>query len=314
MSELKNKVVRVVAGVLTKTDGNIMLGSRPEGKPYAGYWEFPGGKIEPGETAFEALVREFQEELGITVTHATPWLSKVHHYEHATVHLQFFRVWAWEGAVSPQEGQHVAWQMPGQYAVGPMLPANGPILKSLSLPGQYVITCAHELGVSRQLECLEQRTEHSIVQIREPQMSLAELKRFTYDVADVVRRRGGVVLVNADPESVSDWPVDGVHLSSARLQALSQRPNFEWVGASIHDGMELAKAEQMGLDYGLLSPVLPTASHPGQAALGWEGFRAVLTQGNALPVYALGGLKPSDEALSRQYGAHGIAIMRSAWS
>ena len=122
-------------------DGQFMLGSRPAGKPYPGYWEFPGGKVEAGEAPLAALVREFHEEMGITVTHATPWLRRVHHYEHASVELLFYRIWAWQGEPQPHEGQAFAWQQPGHLSVKPMLPANDPILRSLQLPDVLDITC-----------------------------------------------------------------------------------------------------------------------------------------------------------------------------
>ena len=128
--------VEVAAGILTNTRGEYLLSSRPEGKPYASYWEFAGGKTEAGETPFAALQREFAEELGITITRALPWLVKTHSYEHARVRLRFFRIPAdgWTGSIQAREGQSWAWQKPGAFTVSPMLPANGPLLKALSVP------------------------------------------------------------------------------------------------------------------------------------------------------------------------------------
>jgi 8-oxo-dGTP diphosphatase len=113
----------VAVGILQRRDGRVLFAQRPPGKAYAGYWEFPGGKIEPGESAQDALVRELQEELGVHVTTATAWLTQRHVYPHAFVELRFFRVTDWQGDVHPQEGQQVAWQVPGAYTVNPMLPA-----------------------------------------------------------------------------------------------------------------------------------------------------------------------------------------------
>ncbi|EMR8363483.1 TPA: NUDIX domain-containing protein [Neisseria gonorrhoeae] len=129
-------LIRVVAGILLDSDGNYLLGSRPEGKPYAGYWEFAGGKVEAGETDFQALQREFGEELGIRILAATPWLTKIHSYEHARVCLKF--LWVnpdqWEGGPQSREGQEWSWQKAGDFTVAPMLPANGALLRSLSVP------------------------------------------------------------------------------------------------------------------------------------------------------------------------------------
>ncbi|PXX42859.1 Nudix family hydrolase [Aquitalea magnusonii] len=308
-----NKIIEVVAGVLMRPDGSFMLGSRPQGKPYAGYWEFPGGKVEPGESALQALVRELQEEMAITVTHATPWLSRLHHYEHASVHLRFFRVWDWQGEPQPQEGQQFAWQPPGPSSVEPMLPANGPILKSLQLPAVYAITCAHEIGVAAQLQALATGPAHGLVQVREPDMDRQQLQAFVSEVAAIVHARGGKVVVNADPAWLAGWPVDGVHLNGSRLRQLTQRPDIAWVGASVHSAAELQQAGLLGLDYALLGHVQPTASHPGVTPLGWDGFASVLAAGMPLPVYALGGLQAQDLETARQHGAHGVALMRGAW-
>lgn len=129
-------LINVVAGVVLNRDGDYLLSSRPEGKPYAGYWEFAGGKVEPGETELDALKREFEEELGIRIHRATPWLTKIHAYEHAHVHLRFFRVAAddWSGELQAWEGQAWSWQKAGDFDVSPMLPANGPVLAALAVP------------------------------------------------------------------------------------------------------------------------------------------------------------------------------------
>ena len=113
----------VAVGILQRPDGQVLFAQRPAGKPYAGYWEFPGGKIEAGESALAALGRELHEELGIVVTQAKRWITQRHDYPHAWVELQFFMVSAWDGDIDPQEGQQVAWQTPGRYTVSPMLPA-----------------------------------------------------------------------------------------------------------------------------------------------------------------------------------------------
>lgn len=129
-------LLRVVAGIVYNHEGELLLTSRPAGKAYAGYWEFAGGKVEAGETEFAALQRELAEELGITVSRARPWLVKIHSYEHARVHLRFFRIPAegWRGELQAKEGQEWAWQQPGRYTVSPMLPANAALLAALAVP------------------------------------------------------------------------------------------------------------------------------------------------------------------------------------
>jgi len=311
---MKRKIIEVVAGVLMRPNGDYLLGSRPEGKPYAGYWEFPGGKVEAGEGFLQALARELNEEMGIKMTRASYWQTRVHHYEHASVRLRFFRVWEWQGELQALENQRFAWVSPGEHSVAPMLPANGPILKALTLPALAAITCASEIGTSSVLSRLEAPDAPRLVQVREPQMTRQALELFTEQVALRVHAYHGLVVVNADPQWLSGWPVDGVHLNARRLAALTQRPEFDWVGASVHSAAELEQAGALELDYALLGHVNDTASHPNQAALGWTGFSQIQAIGVPLPVYALGGLTQADLPQAIEHGAQGIAMMRGAWA
>ena len=134
------RIVRVAAAVIQRPDGDVLLAQRPPGKPYEGYWEFPGGKLEPGETAHDALVRELAEELGLVVRRAVPWLAQSFVYPHAHVALEFFRVLAWDGEPHGHDGQAFSWQTPGRYTVAPLLPANTRVLAALELPPVYGIT------------------------------------------------------------------------------------------------------------------------------------------------------------------------------
>ena len=119
--------VDVAVGVLIAPDGRFLLTSRPEGKVYAGHWEFPGGKVEPGETVEQALRRELHEELGITIGMAEPWRVTLHDYPHALVRLHFCKVYRWQGALEMREGQQMAWDtLPA--SVTPLLPGTLPVL------------------------------------------------------------------------------------------------------------------------------------------------------------------------------------------
>src|SRR3970282_420537 len=139
--------VEVVAAVILRDDGRFLLTRRPAGKAYAGYWEFPGGKIENGESADDALRRELHEELGVDAVTAFPWVTRDYDYSHAAVHLRFFRVVGWRGEPRGREAQQLAWQSTRDLTVAPLLPANGPILRALALPPVYGISFAAGLGV-----------------------------------------------------------------------------------------------------------------------------------------------------------------------
>ena len=173
----ETKITDVAVAVITRPDGSFLLARRPEGKPYAGYWEFPGGKVEPNERVADALAREVKEELGIDVTCAYPWVTQVFTYPHAKVKLHFYRVTAWQGEPHPHEGQVFSWERAESVSVEPLLPANGPILRGLSLPPVMGVSQAAELGVEPFLIKLDAALQRGLrlIQLREKQMSDKEL-------------------------------------------------------------------------------------------------------------------------------------------
>ena len=312
---MTRKQVDVAAGVLLRPDGSYLLGQRAADTVYAGYWEFPGGKVEAGETAAQALCRELYEELGIRVTRLRPWLRREHLYEHAHVRLHFFEVVAWDGELDDKVHSALAWVQPDGPACEPMLPANGPILKALRLPRMMGITHAARIGVGAQFSALETALARGLrlVQLREADLELAQRTHFAREALARVRAWHGLLVINGDPELARQLGADGVHLSARMLAEAAQRPDFEWVGASCHTRAELERCAALGLDYALLGPVQPTATHPGQPALGWPAF-AALAEGLPLPVFALGGLGAKDMDRAREAGAHGIAAIRGAWA
>ncbi len=308
-------IVEVAAAVIVRPDGAFLLAKRPEGKVYAGWWEFPGGKIEPRESPEQALARELHEELEIEVRRSYRWITRVFRYPHAMVRLHFFRVVEWTGEPRAKEHQAICWQRLGEPLVEPMLPANAPVLASLSLPHEYAITSAERLGVEDMLGRLETRLGAGLrlVQIRDKEMASAAREDFARRSTALAHRHGARVLVNSDIALARSVGADGVHLSAASLMALRARPEGCLASASCHDPQELAQAERLELDFAVLGPVAPTASHPGAVTLGWTRFAAV-ARGAAIPVYAIGGLVAQDLERAWAEGAHGIAMIRGAWA
>ena len=305
--------IEVVAAVIERPDGSFLLAQRPPGKVYAGWWEFPGGKIEAGEPAAHALARELREELGIEVLRAYPWVTRVHIYEHATVMLHFHRVVEWSGEPAPREGQALVWQRPEAPVAEPMLPANGPVLASLALPLEYAITDAQALGAAEQLARVEARMKSGLRLVQVRDKGNWERARLIYAVTSMARQYGAKVLINGGPAGAD---THGIHFSAEQLMALRARPrggpDCILMAASCHSTEELGHAMAIGLDFAVLGPVKATPSHPGAPVLGWDGFRQI-AEGASIPVYAIGGLRPADLDEARRAGAHGLAMIRGSW-
>jgi len=307
--------IAVVAAVLQQEDGRFLLAQRPQGKAYAGYWEFPGGKVENGESPEAALARELHEELGIGVTAAYPWLIREFDYPHADVRLHFFRVKGWRGELQGRESQAFAWQKLEAIEVAPLLPANGPIMRALGVPETYGITgfsaAEYPAALGRIDNALRQGLR--LVQVRGRGWPADLFARYAAEVVALAHARGARVLVNADIKLARLSGADGVHLTAAQLQGITQRPEFPLVGASCHDAAELRRAEAAGADFAVLGPVLPTPTHPDALPIGWSGFRRMVAD-TRIPVLALGGMRPEHREQALTGGAHGLAMMRGAWS
>jgi 8-oxo-dGTP diphosphatase len=299
-------VVEVAAAVIERPDGSFLLAQRPAGKVYAGWWEFPGGKVEAGEAPGRALARELHEELGIEMRIAYPWITRMHVYEHATVRLNFFRVTEWTGEPRGRENQAFLWQRLDAPMASPMLPANAPVLASLALPLEYAITDAQALGAAEQLTRVEARMKGGLRLVQVRDKDNWERSRLIYVVTSMARQYGAKVLVNGGPAA------DGIHLSAGQLMTMRTRPEAGLAAASCHTVDELGHAMAIGLDFVVLGPVKATASHPGAPVLGWDGFRQI-AEGASIPVYAIGGLKPGDLDAARRAGAHGLAMISGSW-
>jgi 8-oxo-dGTP diphosphatase len=306
--------VDVAVAILMRPDGRVLLARRPAGKVYSGYWEFPGGKVEPGEPVARALARELQEELAIDVRRAYPWITRIHTYTHATVRLHFFRVVGWDGVPQCKEHEAVTWQAIDAISVGPLLPANDPVLSALALPGEYAISNASGMGESRFLEALRRRLTAGLrlVQVREGAMSTDALTRLVERVLAAARPYGARVLVNGHVDVALAAGADGVQLTERLLTTLVDRPPLALVGASCHGTESLRRAESLGANFAVIGPVKATPTHLDAALLGWEGFAAVAAN-SAIPVYAIGGLTRIDFEAAWSHGAHGLAMIRGSW-
>lgn len=307
-TESPQRWTEVVAAVIEKPDGQFLLAQRPEGKVYARYWEFPGGKVEPGESHEHALERELHEELGIDVEESFPWITRTHIYEHAAVRLNFRRVTKWRGEFQSREGQAWTWTHVDPIDVAPILPANGPILRALSLPLLMAVTPPE--GDAEAFLRAASRTGMRLIQVRRPGAGDEELVRIAHRARalDPIAR----VFVNGSIGAATTVGA-GLHLSADQLMQQKSRPNIDWLGASCHTRTEVERAIQLTLDYVVIGPVKATATHPGTSGIGWDAFATIATQA-PMPVFAIGGLDLKDLSIARQHGAHGIAMIRGVFA
>ena len=296
----------------------FLLASRPEGKGWAGWWEFPGGKIEANERPEHALSRELKEELGIKPTTMQQWITRrfdypaTHDSAAKMVNLHFYFVDAWEGELRPHEGQQLSWQSPQNITVSPILPANVPIMKALALPPVYVITNLAEMGEQAFFAGLESQLERGLrlIQVREKQLTKDQMMTFAKQVIMLARAYDAKVLISEDIALARQLGADGVHLPSQSLLMLKTKSESMIVAASTHNAIELAHAQALDLNFVVLSPVKSTLSHSEANPLGWQKF-ATLAENSTLPIYALGGMALSDLPLALSHGARGVAFQRS---
>jgi 8-oxo-dGTP diphosphatase len=308
-------IQRRTIGILQRPDGRVLLERRAAKKTRLTDWKLPGGKIDTDEDAREALIREMQEELGIRVNEVRPWITRTADYPQGRFMLSIFRITAWAEEPRPMEGQELSWQDPDNLRLDPVLPAHQRVLAAFNLPPIYAITQAGKLGMALFLERLRLALRHGVrlVQVREKGMSVDQLHAFAGTVVAMCRPFGAKVLINGDIELARAVGADGVHLQPEQYRKPHARPagNLLWA-AACHNREELLHAARLDADFAVLSPVLPTRSHPGAEVLGWQGFTEAIRD-LPMPVYALGGMKKGLLDSARYHHAHGIAMLSGIW-
>lgn len=305
--------LHVAAGVVRDPAGRILIAKRPAHAHQGDLWEFPGGKLEPGETATEALRRELLEELHIEIVESSPLIRIRHAYPDRRVLLDVWRVERFAGVPEGLQGQPIRWVSPDELPGHEFPIANRPIVTAARLPDHYAILDDE----SGNLEVLRDHLHRlvasgvKLVQLRASGLGPHKYGALAGYASDFCRLKGIRLLLNAEPDLVRRTGAAGVHLRAERLMDLDRRPldpTF-WVAASCHTRAELRQAERIGVDFAVLGPVCPTATHPGAPPLGWEAF-AALVEEVRIPVYALGGLRPADTATAKFWGGQGVAGIR----
>lgn len=323
------KLIKVAVAILQRKNqagqDEVLLASRPSGKAWAGWWEFPGGKIEANESPAAALSRELQEELGITPLQTQSWI--IRHFDYPathdsaakTVQLHFYFVNSWADEILPKESQQLSWQNPQNISVAPLLPANAAIMKMLAWPTIYAISNVAEMGETAWLVQLENQLKNGLqmVQLREKLLTDIALERLARHVLQITQQYNAKLIINSKVDLALKVGAHGVHLTSQQL-AMQQDKLGQFlaekliIAASCHHALDLRRAQDLGLDFVVLSPVNVTKSHDDAATLGWQQFEKLI-ENYPLPVYALGGMQISDLAKAQSCGGRGIAMQRAVW-
>jgi len=311
------KRIHVAAAVIRAADGRILIAKRSDDQHQGGLWEFPGGKVEPGEAVEAALARELEEELGIRPTSARPLIQVHHDYPDKQVLLDVWEVTAFVGEPHGAEGQPLAWVNAQQLLEYPFPAANQPIVAAARLPDRYLIT-PEGLTAQALLQGVRAALAGGIrlIQLRAPGMLDAHYRDLALDIQGLCAGKAQLML-KGPLAWLGDFPEAGWHLTSRQLHELAASgrplPTERWLAASCHTAEELAMATQLGVDFVTLSPLQITQTHPDAAALGWE-LAAEMLRSFKQPVYLLGGVGPQHLEQAWQAGAQGVAGIRAFWS
>ena len=308
--EARPEYLHVAVGVIKNSVGQILISLRKADLHQGGLWEFPGGKIEGAETAEQALIRELKEELDIAAQSIAPLISINHHYPDLAVKLHVFLVESFTGTLKSREGQPVLWVDPDNLADYSFPAANWPIVTAAQLPPFYAILDDAYPEVLRDNLKIILNKKIKLIQARLKNLPPEDIQAFLKLAQPLCLENEAGLLLNSGVVYSGDLSVDGIHLTGSDLMACGRRPDrYRWVGASCHNLEELRHAEEIGADFAVLAPVLPTPTHPNAPTIGWEKF-AGLVERVSIPVYALGGMSQADLTIARQAGAQGIAGVR----
>lgn len=310
------KRVHVVAAVIRNAQQEVLLALRPNDKHMGGLWEFPGGKCEVGESPQQALARELHEELGIVIDKPQPLIQVRHNYPDLHVLLDVYEVLSFSGQAYGAEGQEVRWVALSALTDYQFPAANRTIVTAAQLPQRYLIT-PEQLSLEQLYAGVEQALVQGcqLLQLRASHLADDEYKALAQRLQLLCKGRAQLML-KGDLAWQAEFPQAGWHLTSKQLQELAgqERPVDQGclLAASCHNAEELELATALQVDFITLSPVLPTQTHPGAAALGWDATQTLLREFNA-PAFLLGGLAKQDIVQARAIGGQGVAGIRGFW-
>ncbi len=303
-------VTDVAVCVVRSPDGFVLVAERTCRQVAAGFWELPGGKIEPGETAAQAATRELQEETGLSPVGLAPWMTYEHQFPSKRVRLHIFRMRAWEGLPHGREGQRLAWIDPAAPHVGPVLPSNDRALFAMGLPPVYIVA---DFGAQSSpdgvLAGLRDALSDgaTLIRVRISAASPGQRAALLARVGALAGAFPGASVLTSSIMDARRAGLAGVHSCNRDLRRLTARPPVRIWAATCHDEADLARAARLGADFAVLSPILPDPARPGQTPVGWHGLRRCAAAAR-LAIYAQGGVNPADAQAVRAAGAAGLVV------
>ncbi len=307
----------MAVGILKNSDGKYLLGKRLNSQSWSGWWEFPGGKLESGESSSEALKREIFEELGVVIKKYRKWTTRKVIEKNKITTLYFFLVTSWDGMVEGIEGQELKWVNLKTYNSTKILPPNQMIHNALKndLPDIYAITNLKEISSDNFFQVLKRQVNNGLrlIQIREKNLEATELQDLIMRIKTILQYSNVRILINSSISLAYKYQLDGVHLNSKQLHELKHFPKDLLVGVSCHSKKDLEMAEEKKADFAVLGSVKNTLTHPNFKTIGWEKFNK-LVGNSSLAIYSIGGMRINDISSSFENGAIGIASQRAIWA
>ena len=306
MQNTEHKITEVVAGILINSKNEVLISQRLISQPWPGYWEFPGGKVEPNESLDQCLSRELFEEISIKPISYTEWITREFFQDKRVIRITFFKITRWTGEIQKKEVNDYKWINVENINSWPkkILPKNIYILKALSLPPYYLITnfLEDEKSIKKAIN-----SKDIWIQFREPLLPIDKLNYF-YEF--LMKKCASKILINSRHKNLINN--NGIHYTSTDLNKVKKLDKNIINGASVHSLDELKLANKLGFDFVVLSQIKKTLSHPGRDGMGWNKFKEIVNHSD-IPVYALGGLSLSDLADAQKNGAVGISSQREGW-
>ena len=314
MTENSRPMLDIAVGVL-RCENEICLSLRQKHQSHADHWEFPGGKVEADESIEQALQREFIEEIGVQTDNWQPLIEIPWHYEKVSVRLHVFQTYDFDGTPHGKEGQLVRWFDINELRGLTFPEANQGILTALELGDRYAISgkFSDNQEFATKLDNLLS-DGIKLIQLRAKDLDETAVLKLAQDNIEAVHHAGAKLLLNGTPELLTQTNADGIQIASNQLFQYDSRPigKDKLLGASTHNVYEIAQALKIDADFILLSPVLPTETHPDMDALGWNAFTEMVKE-IPVPVFALGGMKTELLNQAKQNSAQGIAAISEFW-